>query len=147
MWTSSATHWTSRINGGRVRVMQKNSTTSHRWHSAANLRFQKIRTYLETACSDVRSRGWDHDKSTQNSHYNCTVCHWPRDRIQQLVNHMIMQHNIDAGLISHLNKKKWTIDYLCGIYFYVKYNSYVVQWRYVVSNCFLFFKTLILSHS
>ena len=23
----------------------------HKWHSAANLRFQKIRTYLETACS------------------------------------------------------------------------------------------------
>ena len=32
-------------------------------------------------------------------------CHWPRDRIPQLVNHMIMQHNIDVGLIRHLNKK------------------------------------------
>ena len=61
---------------------------------------------LQCKCSDVRSRGWDRDKSTRNSHYHCTVCHWPRDRIPQLVNHMIMQHNIDAGLISHLNNKK-----------------------------------------
>ena len=61
---------------------------------------------LQCKCSDVRSCGWDHDKSTRNSHYHCTVCHWPRDRIPQLVNHMITQHNIDAGLIRHLNKKK-----------------------------------------
>ena len=61
---------------------------------------------LQCKCSDVRSHRWDRNKSTRNSHYHCTVCHWPRDRIPQLVNHMIMQHNIDAGLISHLNKKK-----------------------------------------
>ena len=61
---------------------------------------------LQCKCSDMRSRGWDRDKSTRNSHYHCTVCHWLRDRIQQLVNHMITQHNIDVGLISHLNKKK-----------------------------------------
>ena len=34
-----------------TREIKKKSTTSHKWHSAANLRFQKIRTYLETACS------------------------------------------------------------------------------------------------
>ena len=45
---------------------------------------------LQCKCSDMRSRG----------------CHWPRDSIPQLVNHMIMQHNIDLGLIRHLNKKK-----------------------------------------
>ena len=61
---------------------------------------------LQCKCSDMRSRGWDHDKSTRNSHYHCTVCHWLRDRIPQLLNHMIMQHNIDVGLIRHLNKKK-----------------------------------------
>ena len=60
---------------------------------------------LQCKCSDVRSCGWDRDKSTRNSHYHCTVCHWPRDRIPQLVNHMITQHNIDVGLIRHLNKK------------------------------------------
>ena len=60
---------------------------------------------LQCKCSDVRSRGWDRDKSTRNSHYHCTVCHWLRDRIPQLVNHMITQHNIDVGLIRHLNKK------------------------------------------
>ena len=61
---------------------------------------------LQCKCSDMRSRGWDRDKSTWNSHYHCTVCHWPRDRIPQLVNHMIMQHNIDAGHICHLKKNK-----------------------------------------
>ena len=61
---------------------------------------------LQCKCSDVRSPGWDRDKSTRNSHYHCTVCHWPRDRIPQLVNHMITRHNIDAGHISHLFKKK-----------------------------------------
>ena len=60
---------------------------------------------LQFKCSNVRSCGWDCDKSTRNSHYHCIVCHWLRDRIQQLVNHMITQHNIDVGLISHLNKK------------------------------------------
>ena len=59
---------------------------------------------LQCKCSDVRSRGWDRDKSTWNSHYHCTVCHWLRDRIPQLVNHMITQHNIDAGHICHLKK-------------------------------------------
>ena len=58
---------------------------------------------LQCKCSDVRSRRWDRDKSTRNSHYHCIMCHWPRDRIPQLVNHMITQHNIDVGLISHLN--------------------------------------------
>ena len=61
---------------------------------------------LQCKCSDMRSCGWDHDKSTRNSHYHCTVCHWPRDRIPQLVNHMITQHNIDAGHIRHLKKNK-----------------------------------------
>ena len=61
---------------------------------------------LQCKCSDVRSHGWDRDKSTRNSHYHCTVCHWQRDRNLQLVNHMITQHNIDVGLIRHLNKKK-----------------------------------------
>ena len=61
---------------------------------------------LQCKCSNMRSGRWDCDKSTRNSHYHCTVCHWLRDRIQQLVNHMITQHNLDAGLISHLNKKK-----------------------------------------
>ena len=60
---------------------------------------------LQCKCSDMRSCGWDRDTSTRNSHYHCTVRHWPRDRIPQLVNHMILQHNIDVGLIRHLNKK------------------------------------------
>ena len=60
---------------------------------------------LQCKCSDRRSCGWDCDIGTRNSHYHCTVCHWLRDRIPQLVNHMITQHNIDAGLIRHLNKK------------------------------------------
>ena len=61
---------------------------------------------LQCKCSDVRSCGWDRDKSTRNSHYHCTMCHWPRDRIPQLVNHTIMQHSIDVGLIRHLKKNK-----------------------------------------
>ena len=28
---------------------------------------------LQCKCSDVRSRGWDRDKSTRNSRYHCTV--------------------------------------------------------------------------
>ena len=61
---------------------------------------------LQCKCSDMRSCGWDRDKSTRNSHYHCTVCHWPRDRIPQLVNHMITQHSIDGGHICHLKKNK-----------------------------------------
>ena len=60
---------------------------------------------LQCKCGDMRSHGWDRNKSTQNSHYHCTVCHWPRDWIPQLVNHMITQHSIDARLIRHLKKK------------------------------------------
>ena len=60
---------------------------------------------LQCKCSDVRSRQWDRYKSTRNSHYHCTMCHWPRDRIPQLLNHMITQHSIDAGLIRNLKKK------------------------------------------
>ena len=61
---------------------------------------------LQCKCSDIRSRGWEKDRSTRNSHYHCTVCHWPRDRIPQLVNHMITHHNTPASSIRHLNKKK-----------------------------------------
>ena len=61
---------------------------------------------LQCKCSDMRSRRWDRDNSTWNSHYHCTVCHWPRDRIPQLVSHMTTQHNIDAGHICHLKKKQ-----------------------------------------
>ena len=61
---------------------------------------------LQCKCSDVRSRGWEKDRSTRNSHYHCTVCHWPRDHIPQLVNHMIRRHNTPASSIHHLNKKK-----------------------------------------
>ena len=61
---------------------------------------------LQCKCSDVRSRGWEKDRSTRNSHYHCTVCHWPRDRIPQLVNHMISRHKTPASSIRHLNKKK-----------------------------------------
>ena len=61
---------------------------------------------LQCKCSDVRSRGWAKDKSTRNSHYHCMICHWPRDRIAQLVNHMISRHNTPSTMIRHLNKKK-----------------------------------------
>ena len=61
---------------------------------------------LQCKCSDVRSRGWEKDRSTRNSHYHCTVYHWPRDHIPQLVNHMISRHNTPASSIRHLNKKK-----------------------------------------
>ena len=44
---------------------------------------------LKCKCSAVRSRGWAKDHSTRNSHYHCTVCHWPRDRYDQIANHMI----------------------------------------------------------
>ena len=61
---------------------------------------------LQCKCSDVRSRGWEKDRSTRNSHYHCTVCHWPRDRIPQLVNHMMSRHKMPPSSIRHLNKKK-----------------------------------------
>ena len=61
---------------------------------------------LQCKCSDVRSRGWQKDRSTRNSHYHCTICHWPRDRIPQLVNHMISRHNTPSNIVRHLNKKK-----------------------------------------
>ena len=71
---------------------------------------------LQCKCSDVRSCGWDHDKSTQNSHYHCTMCHRPRDRIPQLVNHMITQHSIDVGLIRHLEKKVNYSLFMCPLF-------------------------------
>ena len=61
---------------------------------------------LQCKCSDVRSRGWAKDRSTRNSHYHCNVCHWRRDRIPQLVNHMLSRHQIPLTSIRHLNKKK-----------------------------------------
>ena len=63
---------------------------------------------LQHKCSDVRSRGWKKDKITRNAHYYCTVCHWLRDRPEQLANHMVCKHNIGPASVGHLSKKKDT---------------------------------------
>ena len=60
---------------------------------------------LKCKCSAVRSRGWAKDHSTRNSHYHCTVCHWPRDRYDQIANHVIMQHQTDLNTVHHLPAK------------------------------------------
>ena len=89
---------------------------------------------LQCKCSDVRSRGWEKDRSTRNSHYHCTVCHWPRDRIPQLVNHMISRHNTPASSIHHLNKKK-VIDLvvMCLIFIFLSTTDYL----YLITNFYL----------
>ena len=63
-------------------------------------------TALQCKCSEVRSRGWKKDRCTRNSHYHCTVCHWPRDRKAQLANHMVAKHNISSTAVAHLFSKE-----------------------------------------
>ena len=57
---------------------------------------------LKCKCSAVRSRGWAKDHSSRNSNYHCTVCHWLRDRYNQIANHMITQHQTDLNTVCHL---------------------------------------------
>ena len=63
-------------------------------------------TALQCKCSKVRSRGWKKDRCTRNAHFHCTVCHWPRDRKQQLANHMVAKHNISSTAVAHLFNKQ-----------------------------------------
>ena len=60
---------------------------------------------LHCKCSAVRSRGWDRDKSTRNAHYHCPICHWPHDKVSQMVNHIHAIHGRDANSLRHLMKK------------------------------------------
>ena len=62
-------------------------------------------TALQCKCSEVRSHSWKKDRCTRNSHYHCTVCHWPRDRKRQLANHMVAKHNISSTAVAHLFSK------------------------------------------
>ena len=62
---------------------------------------------LVCKCSDVRSRGWQADKSTRNRHYHCIVCHHPRDNNHQIGNHMYKKHReISRSDVAHLLKYK-----------------------------------------
>ena len=59
---------------------------------------------LQCKCSAVRSRGWDRDKSSRNAHFHCSICHWPRDKPSQLVNHIHAIHGRAANTLRHLAK-------------------------------------------
>ena len=57
---------------------------------------------LQCKCSAVRSRGWDRDRSSRNAHYHCSICHWPRDKRTQIVNHIKTIHGRDANTLRHM---------------------------------------------
>jgi len=61
---------------------------------------------LHCKCSAVRSRGWDRDKSARNAHYHCPICHWPRDKRDQLMNHIRTIHGRAEDSLRHLLAKK-----------------------------------------
>ena len=61
---------------------------------------------LQCKCSAVRSCGWDRDKSSRNAHFHCSICHWPRDKPSQLVNHIHAIHGRAANTLRHLAKGK-----------------------------------------
>ena len=57
---------------------------------------------LQCKCSDVRSQGWDRDHSLRNSHYHCSVCHWPWDKPSQIKNHLRALHGKMPSEVQHL---------------------------------------------
>ena len=61
---------------------------------------------LQCKCSAVRSLGWQKDKATHNAHYQCTKCHWPRDRISQIANHMVTKHDVPPNVVNHLQSNR-----------------------------------------
>ena len=86
---------------------------------------------LHCKCSAVRSHGWDRDKSTRNAHYHCLICHWPCDKVSQMVNHIHAIHGRDANSLRHLmkkNPKKWKVKILHGLLLRTKSFKYPVQY-------------------
>ena len=61
---------------------------------------------LQCKCSAIRSRGWDCDKSSRNTHFHCSICHWLHDKPSQLVNHIHAIHGRAANTLCHLVKGK-----------------------------------------
>ena len=77
---------------------------------------------LQCKCSDVRSRGWDRDHSTRNTHYHCSICHWPRDKASQIKNHLRTIHGKDKHAVEHLRartKAKRSKSWLFLWHFYI----------------------------
>ena len=61
---------------------------------------------LHCKCSTVHSRGLDRDRSTRNAHFQCPICHLPRDKLSQMVNHIHAIHCLDANSLRHLMTTK-----------------------------------------